>query len=502
MRNRIQVALFLAILLLCYVFLKGHVSPNIFQWVSSLVSLFAVFIGFFIFFENRDPSRTLAWLVVLAIFPIVGFLFYLLFGQSYHKKRKFHRKSFDDAVAEHRLNRAEIQPNILENFSSQQYEKVLRLSSKMGSNSISMYTQSKILTDGEETFSAILAALKKAKHHIHLAYYIVRNDYLGNQIKNLLIKKARQGIQVRFLYDAVGCFDLKKKYIEELRENGVQILPFAPVHIAFMDSQINYRNHRKIVVVDGQIGFMGGLNIGDEYLGKVSHFGYWRDTHMMLDGLAVRNLQSIFLRDWIFTSKEEVREEKQYFQIEKRETDGLVQIIAGGPDTNHKEIKNIFLSMIASARKSIYIASPYFIPDEDVCSAIRIASLGGVDVRILFPYHPDKKFVFYASRSYFVGLLEDGVQIYQYLNGFMHSKFIIVDGQIASIGTANMDMRSFHLNFEINCFMYFSDSVLQLEKQFFRDLENSQLLCREAFKNRPMKERVCESFCRLFSPLL
>lgn len=493
---------FLIILCLVYLFWKDSISPSFLQWVSSFVSLSAVFIAFFIFFENRDPSRTLAWLVVLAVFPILGFVFYLLFGQSYRKERKFHQKSFDDAVAHHRLNRADISSGIVENFSNKQYEKVLRLSSKMGPNAISMYTQSKILTDGEETFEAILSALQQAKHHIHLAYYIVRDDQLGNQIKDILIQKAREGVCVRFLYDGVGSFDLRKRYIEELRENGVKILPFAPVHLLFLNSQINYRNHRKIIVVDGQIGFMGGLNIGDEYLGKVAHFGYWRDTHMMLDGWAVRNLQIIFLRDWIFTSKEHIEDEQKYFQIEKRQTDGLVQIIAGGPDTGNQEIKNIFLSMIASAQKSIYIASPYFIPDDDVYSALRIASLGGVDVRILFPYHPDKKVVFFASRSYFHGMLKDGVRIFQYTRGFMHSKFIIVDGQIASIGTANMDMRSFHLNFEVNGFMYFSDSVLQLEKQFFSDLACSKPLSLEMFLARPMKERFCESLCRLFSPLL
>ena len=501
MRNRLQILFLLFILAILCFYVSMQLSPNFMKWMRICVSLSAIFIAIFIFFENRDPSRTLAWLVVLVVFPVIGFFFYLFFGQSYRKKRRYHQNFFSNMNLHYAQTRSDIQSNVDGNFKNAHYEKVLRLSSKLSPASAFIYTESRILTNGAETFASILNALEQAKHHIHLAYYIVRNDRLGNELKEILIRKAKEGVRIRFLYDAVGSMKLNRGYVRELQENGVHILPFSPIRLFDLGSP-NYRNHRKIIVVDGQIGFVGGLNIGDEYLGRVKHFGFWRDTHVMLDGLAIRNLQMIFLQDWIFTSKEPLLDETIYFQTEKRKTDGLIQVIAGGPDTKQKEIKHIFLSMISSARKSIYIASPYFIPDEDVYSALKIAALGGVDVKILFPFYPDKKFVFYASRSYFSELLQAGVRIFQYTRGFMHSKFIIVDGKIASIGTANMDMRSFHLNFEINVFLYFSSSVHHLEEVFMDDLVESTELTLSELEKRTLKERILESFCRLFSPLL
>jgi cardiolipin synthase len=270
-----------------------------------------------------------------------------------------------------------------------------------------------------------------------------------------------------------------------------------------LNNQINFRNHRKICVVDGNVGFVGGLNIGDEYLGKDEYFGFWRDTHLYVRGEAVRSLQLIFLQDWYYTTgvtlltpiylSPNLVEDKEF---------GGVQLLSGGPDNDWNVIKNVFFAMISSAKKSIWIESPYFIPDDDILSALRIAALSGIDVRVILPSKPDKRLVFYASRSYFTELLEAGIRVYEYSNGFLHSKIIIVDQELASIGTSNMDMRSFHLNFEVNAFLYRTKSAEKLVNDFLDDIENSKEVVLDDYKERPILQRLHESTARLFSPLL
>ncbi|MED4970825.1 cardiolipin synthase, partial [Parageobacillus toebii] len=319
----------------------------------------------------------------------------------------------------------------------------------------------------------------------------------------ILIEKAKKGVHVRFLYDAVGSWKLSKTYIQELRDAGVEMIPFSPVRLPFLSNTINFRNHRKIIVIDGTIGFVGGLNIGDEYLGKDKYFGFWRDTHLWIRGEAVRTLQLIFLQDWYYmTGKTLLTPEYLSPELVHYDGQGGVQLIAGGPDQKWEVIKHLYFAMITSAQRSIWIASPYFVPDEDILTALKIAALSGLDVRILAPKRPDKKIVFYASRSYFPELLEAGVKIYEYSKGFLHSKIMIVDGELASIGTANMDMRSFHLNFEVNAFLYHTDSTKKLVADFLEDLKEASPIDYETFQQRPLSIRVVESVSRLLSPLL
>ncbi len=348
----------------------------------------------------------------------------------------------------------------------------------------------------------MLTALKKAKHHIHLEYYIVRHDDIGQQIKDVLIEKAQQGVKVRFLYDAVGSWQLSKRYIHEMRQAGIEIVAFGPVRVPVLNSKFNFRNHRKIIVIDGNIGFVGGLNIGDEYLGKNPSIGFWRDTHLMVKGEAVRTLQLIFLQDWYYMTNSSFLTADYLTPIAEDNSHGGVQLIAGGPDNEWSVIKSIFFSMMTSATKSIWIASPYFIPDEDILSAIKIASLSGIDVRILVPNKPDKRIVFHASRSYFPDLMDAGVRIYEYEKGFMHSKLLIVDSEIASIGTCNMDMRSFHLNFEVSAFLYKTKSTKKLASIYLKDLKDAVELDIETFNKRHVGYRILESTSRLLSPLL
>lgn len=504
MKNTVRVILFLGIILgISYLFNDFIHSNLIITYISYIMSFSVIFISMVIFLENRHPTTTLTWLVVLGSFPLVGFIFYLLFGRNFRKRRLYRKKYFLDKLTYHKygLDRADIEGHVEEMPPHQ--KKLFTLAHNIGNSPISFASHTKVLTNGDATFSQILDALKKAKSHIHMEYYIVRHDELGMEIKEILAEKAKEGVKVRFLYDAVGSWQLSKKYMADLTEAGVEVVPFGPVHFPVLSSKFNFRNHRKIIVIDGKLGFVGGLNIGDEYLGRVPSFGFWRDTHLMVVGEAVRTLQLIFLQDWYYmTNQNHLTPEHLPIPPYADETEGGVQILAGGPDNEHTVIKDIFFAMISSAKKSVYIASPYFIPDEDIFSALRIAALSGIDVRLLIPKRPDKWIVFFASRSYFPELLEAGVKIYEYGKGFMHSKTIIVDEELASIGTSNMDMRSFHLNFEVNAFLYRTGSTETLVKDFNQDLTVSREILPELFEKRHLGIRLLESTCRLLSPLL
>ncbi|MFC4320637.1 cardiolipin synthase [Litchfieldia salsa] len=503
MKNTLQVILFLLSLFLLLYFTKSYWESWLLGLLSILITLSVIFIGSIIFLENRRPTQTLTWLVVLGSFPVLGFFFYLLFGRNYRKKKLFRQKAlFDEETFLKIEGNIDHNEDKIEHMGDHQ-QLLFRLAHKLAKSPISFASETKVLTNGEETFTHIFDALSKATHHIHLEYYIVRHDGIGQRLKEILIDRAKNGVEVRFLYDAVGSWKLSKSYIEELKAVGVEIVPFSPVKLPFLNNKINFRNHRKIIVIDGTIGFVGGLNIGDEYLGKNKFFGFWRDTHLLVRGEAVRSLQLIFIQDWHYiTGKAYLNQNYLSPQLVEGSYFGGVQMIAGGPDNEWEVIKNLFFSMIISAKESIWISSPYFIPDEDILSALKIAALSGIDVRILVPKRPDKKIVFYASRSYFPILLEAGVKIYEYEKGFMHSKIMIVDGQLASIGTANMDMRSFHLNFEINAFLYKTNSTITLVNDFIEDIKVSNQIEIEAFSHRPIMQRILESTSRLLSPLL
>ena len=502
MKKNVQL-LFLIIIVVLILFLLQNWQRWMLDTLNIGLSLTVVFIGIIIFLENRNPSRTITWLIVLAVFPVVGFIFYILFGQSYRKKRLFRKRAYLDELSFEESMTSRILDREKMDIVGEHQQSTLRLAQRLGQYPVSFATETKVLTNGEATFAAIFEAIANAKRHIHLEYYIVRNDHLGNQLKEMLIQKVKEGVEVRFLYDAVGSWRLSKKYIAELRAAGVEIVPFFPVRLPFFNHKINFRNHRKIAVIDGEIGFVGGLNIGDEYLGKHPSFGFWRDTHLEVRGEAVKSLQAIFLQDWYYMTGEFISDH-DYFLAEPviKPGNGAVQMISSSPDDEWEVIKHLFFSMIVSAKRSIWIASPYIIPDEDILSALKVAALSGIDVKLLFPNRPDKRIVFYASHSYFPELLQAGVQIYEYQLGFMHSKVIIVDHELASIGTANMDMRSFHLNFEVNAFLYKTESTVQLVRDFIEDLANAKKIEWETFKKRPIIRRVVESTSRLLSPLL
>ncbi|AZK45846.1 cardiolipin synthase [Paenibacillus lentus] len=502
MRRGLQILIIAAILIAFYYFGFGVFGKFGGTLVSIFQTLTVITIGFAIFMENRNPSSTVAWILVLGLLPVVGLIFYFLFGQNYFKRRNFDKKAEEDRKNYERIdNNAYMLPRDLSQFTPEE-QRLLQLSQRLARTPFSMATRTKVLTNGEETFSSILRELKKAEHHIHMEYYIYRADDIGREIQKTLIEKAKSGVEVRFMFDAVGSIGLPKSFIREMEEAGVKVGIYGQVRFLALSSRVNYRNHRKIVVIDGRTGFIGGLNVGDEYLSRSKTYGFWRDTHMLVKGEAVRSLQIIFLQDWKYVTGETIMSLPYLSPELETGCGGAVQIVPSGPDNESRTLKNIFFSMMSMAKKSIWLATPYFIPDDDIFTALKVAGLSGLDVRILFPAKPDKWLPFLASHSYFPELLEAGVKIFEYEKGFLHSKLLIVDGEVATVGTANMDMRSFHLNFEVNALLVRNDSITQMVKSFERDLLSTKQIEYKEFMEKKLFVRFMESAARLFSPLL
>jgi cardiolipin synthase len=455
-----------------------------------------------IFLERKDPTATLAWVLVLLVFPGVGFLLYLLLSQNFSRKQLFimkiyAKKSFGDYIRVQKelfgTGRLIFNDKNIEN-----YKDLIKMNLFYHGFSYTQNNEVQIYTDGQRKFEELFSSIESAKNHIHMEYYIIRNDNLGNNLLNLLSKKAKEGIEVRLLYDSVGGRQISKEQIEILRSSGVKVAMFFGSIFPFFNFKINYRNHRKIVVIDGITGFVGGFNVGDEYIGLNKRIGYWRDTHLKLRGDAVIDLQTRFFLDWGHASKEELMFLPKYFPDNGIQGKVGIQIISSGPEA----IKGNYVKMINSAKKSILIQTPYFVPDASVFEAIKIAATSGVDVRIMIPCKPDHPFVYWATYWYCGGLLKYGVKIYTYEFGFLHAKTLVIDGIVSSVGTANFDVRSFKLNFECNGIIYDTKTSQILHDIFMEDLNYSMELTRELYLERGVLIRFKESVCRLLAPLL
>ena len=359
-----------------------------------------------------------------------------------------------------------------------------------------------VLNDGSETFASLIDALRKAESFIHLEYYIFENDELGGKIADILKEKARSGVEVRFIYDDVGSWNLKRSFIRSLRDAGVQVHCFMPVVFPWLTSKINYRNHRKIVVIDGKVGYTGGLNIADRYLRGTKH-GPWRDTHLKIEGTAVNMLQLTFLADWYFATGIQLKDKDKYLMVSDDSVgDTAVQIATSGPDSDWATIMQAYFAAITKATDHIYISTPYFMPGESLLTALKVAALSGIDVRIMLPSRSDSKIVYWASRSYIAELLEAKIKVYLYNKGFNHSKIITIDNRFSSIGTANMDNRSFEDNFEVTAMIYDRNMTDRLESRFLADLDGCTRLTYRRWATRSRTDMFKESVARLFSPLL
>jgi len=479
---------------------------SVFWQIFSLVFLVTgIPVAVMIILEKRSPFKTIAWILVLILVPLIGLVFYLFFGQEFRKQKLFSRRGIKSLSKIRRLSTKQLREightDLQLNAEVLEKKNIIRLLLNNSSSLLTTGNQLKILNNGKETFEAIFSAIKKAKHHIHLEYYIFSEDKIGNQVKDLLIKKSKEGVEVRIIVDDVGSWDLKEKYFSELRENGIEIYPFMEVRFPRLTSRVNFRNHRKILIVDGIIGFTGGLNIADRYIEGKPKIGPWRDTHLQITGDAVATMQVVFAADWYFVINENLAGEK-YFPPLTEENGTPVQITASGPDSDWESIEQAFFAAILNAREYVYITSPYFMPPQTIVSALKTAALSGVDVRIIIPEKSDATMSKWCSFSYVEQLLEAGIKIYFYQHGFIHSKTLMIDDIFSTIGTTNLDFRSLETNFEINAFIYEKKFTRLMLKHFTNDLKNSREIKLNEWKKRSWRFKLRESLAHIVSPML
>jgi len=463
---------------------------------SGIIVLNIIFIILLIFFERRDPAATWAWLLILTLIPVLGFVLYLFLGLTPRKRKLFQRKQREDELK----NKGNLTESIARDKKMEfghLEQSIIRLGMENEFSAEIGFNQLKIYTSGQEKYADLFADLKSAENFIHANYYIINDDQIGDQFMQLLAKKAAAGVEVRLLYDRMGCRNLSRYAIFNLEDAGGEVVPFAPFVL-----DINYRNHRKNVIIDGQIGYLGGINIGDEYAGQSCRFGDWRDTHLKVMGESVDSLQYRFLLDWNFASDIDLLKRGKYFPEKKFKGDSAIQIVSSGPDSREEEIKSMFLKMIYEAESTINIQTPYFIPDQSVLEALKLASRSGVEVKIMIPDRGDHPFVYAANNSFVGQLLEAGAHCYHYTKGFLHSKTICIDGRVLSIGTTNMDVRSFKLNFEINAFIYDRETAEYHDRIFKEDLKNTREITLEKYEKRGWTMKLRESVSRLLSPIL
>lgn len=458
-----------------------------------------------IIMENRTPLKTITWILVLMLLPGLGIVFYVFFGQNLRKEKIIARKGLKNNDMLTSMAHAQIKLLSDGEFANhpqiQNKQHIIKLLLNNSNSVVTMGNRVMVLNNGRETFKEILKALESAQNFIHIEYYIFANDNIGKQMVEVMKRKASEGVEVRLIVDDVGSWELKRSFFNDLRSAGIEVESFLQVRFPKFTSRVNYRNHRKIVIVDGMIGFLGGVNIADRYSDEFSTHGYWRDMHLLIEGDAVNPLQIVFLTDWYFVKQQELADSK-YFPHHKPTGDKLVQITSSGPDTDWPGIKMGIFHIIASAQKYVYIATPYLMPGETILMALKTAALGGVDVRLLIPKKSDAIITGYGSHSYVKELLEANVKVYFYTKGFLHSKMLVADDAICTIGSTNIDIRSFDQNFEVNAFMMDKDLSIHLRETFLSDLMDAQRIDYESWKQRPLKQKMKESFARIFSPLM
>ncbi|MDR1054638.1 MAG: cardiolipin synthase [Prevotellaceae bacterium] len=464
-----------------------------------------------IIIDTDNSIKSLGYILFVVFIPVIGIILYFLIGVNYRKQKLYKKKLVENTRLFNALRR-EIYDytymqigdhhKIIGNF-----ERTVKMLLNDSLAPLSQAKKAKLLVNGEEKFSEVFKALEAAKHHIHIQYYIYADDEIGNRIKETLSRKAKQGVEVRFIFDDFGSHRLHHKMLAELRAGGVQVAAFYQVHLYALANRMNYRNHRKIIVIDGHIGFIGGINVGDKYINNGKHKLFWRDTHLKFEGAAVWNLQYTFMSDWNFCAHENITINKYYFNfnnefIDDKKSQTLIQIASSGPDSTRASIMLSFMGIIMACKERLYITTPYFIPNDTIIDAIKHVALSGIDVRLLVPGKSDSLIVNAASCSNYGDLLEAGVRVYRYQKGFVHAKTIVADNTLSVIGSANMDMRSFDFNFEINALVFDEAINSQLCEVFMEDIGHSIQLDSKKWNNRSRWRKFCEAMARLLSPLL
>ena len=449
--------------------------------------------------DNRQPAKTMAWAMVIMFLPVVGIILYLFFGVNHRRERLVSQRSLDllskrsmlSFVGQQHLRVPDSHKQLVELFINQ------NLSLPFKDNQVD------IMTDGYSFFPELFKDIGQAQHHIHIDMYIFEEDALGNLLVDMLIDKVHQGVRVRVIYDDVGCWKVRKHFVERMRLEGIEIHPFLPVHFPTFTSKVNYRNHRKLVVIDGRIGYVGGMNIALRYVKGIKNQP-WRDTMLRLQGGIVYSLQRAFLVDWYFVDRTLITDHDYYPEpFNPPQRGALAQLVTSGPMTEQPEIMQGYVRAITAARRYVYIETPYFLPNEPVLFALKTAAMAGVDVCVLCPHRSDARFTEWASRSYLREISEAGARVYLYDAGFLHSKLMIVDDSLSTCGSTNVDFRSFENNFESNVFIYDEGTALRFKKIFLDDLSHSTFFDDAAEWARPrFLQRLWESLTRLFSPLL
>ncbi|MGX7418510.1 cardiolipin synthase [Carnobacterium gallinarum] len=479
-----------------------------FMWVVNAIFILNIILAVVtVFREKRDIAATWAWLLVLVLLPIIGFIIYLFFGKKISREKIFDIKT-QESIGMKELVIAQKEMLLDDELlsSKQSTENTKEIASLFLESDESIVTKGNkidLFIDGNKKFDSLIHDIQQAQHHVHMLYYTIHQDDLGKRILAALEERAAAGVEVLVIYDAMGSRSTKHRFFNHLESLGGRAEPFFGSHWTIINLRLNYRNHRKIVVIDGKIGYVGGFNVGDEYLGKDKKFGYWRDTHLRIQGNAVLALQSRFIMDWnAAVDKHRLDYQEEYFPIIPNKGKSNMQIVSSGPDSEQQQIKKGYIKMISMAKKSIYIQSPYFIPDDSVLDAITIAAMSGIDVRIMIPNKPDHPFVYRATTYYAGEMVAAGAKVYIYDNGFLHAKTVVIDGEVASVGTANFDFRSFKLNFEVNAFIYDPAIAQQLQKIYEDDIKKCYLLTEEIIENQSSWMKFKQEFSRLLSPIL
>ncbi|WP_165020493.1 cardiolipin synthase [Dysgonomonas sp. ZJ279] len=446
--------------------------------------------------ENRNPLKTISWVLVLLLLPLVGLIIYYFFGEDSRKQRLISRKMHNELsrnAIEHQDSYEKIVP-------PKEHKPLINLLDRVGEDPLYEGNEVTFYSDGNEKFEALFEEMEKAQNHIHIQYYIFMDDNIGHKVKDLLIRKAAEGVKVRLLYDDVGSWKAKRKFFKEMQSQGVEVQSFLKVAFKLLTSRVNYRNHRKIVVIDGRVGFVGGMNVADRYVDGVS-YGVWRDSHIKIEGKAVVGLQISFLIDW-YSSRRELLSSKDYFPPLENKGDNLIQLVTSGPVGQFKDIHLGILQAIANAKDSIFMQTPYFVPTDSLMLSIQMAAMRGVDVRLMLPRRSDTTFVQIATMSFLKEMLDAKVSVYFFEAGFLHSKLMVIDNSLTITGSANMDVRSFEHNFEIDAFIYSEETCQMAKDIFYKDMRQSTLLSIEEWESRSRAKKFKESVIRMFSPLL
>lgn len=462
--------------------------------------IFISFIILTIILDNKKPEKSFAFIFLILLVPIGGVIIYLLFGAQYQKKKILTKKRYFDKVYINEINEAS--NNGLDVNTEFNSPKLPTLFYNIEQVQFTKNNRIQVLINGEEKFPALFKEIKKAKKSIHLDYYIIKDDHIGSALFALLCQKALDGIKVKLIYDDVGS-SISRSSLKKLNDAGVLTYPYMPVLFSRLAHKANYRNHRKIVIIDNETGFLGGINVKDKYINPNNIDLYWRDTHLMIQGEAVIDLQYLFISDWYFVSGQKIDLDEVKFTNSFKISNNLPTSILGSDyGKNNQTIMEAFFGMITSAKNEILITTPYFIPDESIFNALKITSKSGVKIKLIIPEKPDIKMAFFASQTYLKDLIRSGVEIYYYTRGMMHSKVMVVDGLISTVGSTNMDQRSFSLNAEVNAFIRDEAIARKLKTSFEEDLKDCHKLQLIELKNRPLYIKVLCSIARLIAPIL